>query len=97
MKLFGAGILLALPSLVGGQSARNASGGREPLDAYLSCSYGAGLSVVSALRVPEIFRSRVVATATGEKRISVIDGYRLMLSQGEPSYFANMKIEKSDP
>jgi len=98
VKLFGAGILLALPSLVGGQSARNASGGREPLDAYLSCSYGAGLSVVSALRMQgEGLRSRTVATAQGEKKISVVDGYRLMLSQGEPSYFANMKIEKSDP
>ena len=97
MKLFAAGILLALPSVVGGQSARDAPTGREPLDAYLSCSYGAGLSVVSALRVQEGSRSRTVATATGERKISVLDGYRLMLSQGEPSYFANMKIEKSDP
>jgi hypothetical protein len=47
--------------------------------------------------VQEGSRSRTVATTTGEKKISVVDGYRLMLSQGEPSYFANMKIEKSDP
>lgn len=45
----------------------------------------------------EGLRSRTVTTATGERKISVLDGYRLMLSQREPSYFANMKIEKSDP
>ena len=72
--------------------------GQEPLDAYLSCSYGAGLRVVSALRMQgEGLRSRTVATASGERKISIVDGYRLMLSQGEPSYFANVKIEKSDP
>jgi hypothetical protein len=98
VKLFVSAVLLALPSLVGGQAARNPPDGREPLDAYLSCRYGAGLNVVSVLRRQASDpRSRTVATATGERKISVIDGYRLMLSQGEPGYFANMKIEKSDP
>jgi hypothetical protein len=91
-------ILLILPSLLVGQSAQNASAKPEPLDAYLSCRYGAGLSVVSALRMQgEGLRYRDVPTADGKKKVSTIDGYQLMLSQGEPSYFANMKIEKSDP
>ena len=98
MKLFVSAVLLALPSLVGGQSARNTPTGSEPLDAYLSCQYGAGLNVVSVLRMQgEGLRSRTVSTAKGERKISVVDGYRLMLSQKEPSYFANMKVEKSDP
>ncbi|MDP9203848.1 MAG: hypothetical protein M3P12_00105, partial [Gemmatimonadota bacterium] len=64
----------------------------------LSCRYGAGLSVVSALRMQgKGLRYRDISTAEGKKKVSVLDGYRLMLSQGEPSYFANMKIEKSDP
>jgi hypothetical protein len=98
MKHFVFAVLLALPSLATGQPARNVPAGREPLDAYLSCQYGAGLNVVSVLRMQgEGLRSRTVATAKGERKISVVDGYRLMLSQKEPSYFANMKVEKSDP
>jgi hypothetical protein len=70
----------------------------EPLDAYVLCQYGAGLSVVSTARLPgHGVRYRSVATSSGEKKISVVDGYSLMVAQGEPSYFANMKVEKSDP
>jgi len=91
-------IVLTAPSLMVGQSAQNVSAKPEPLDAYLSCRYGAGLSVVSALRMQgEGLRYRDIATAEGKKKVSIIDGYRLMLSQGEPSFFANLHIEKSDP
>jgi hypothetical protein len=91
-------MVLILPSLLAGQSAQNASTKPEPLDAYLSCRYGAGLSVVSALRMQgDGLRYRDVPTAEGQKKVSIIDGYRLMISQGEPSFFANLHIEKSDP
>jgi len=91
-------ILLILPCPLVGQSAQNASAKPEPLNAYLSCRYGAGLSVVSALRMQgEGLRYRDVPTAEGQKRVSIIDGYRLMISQGEPSFFANLHIERSDP
>jgi len=91
-------VLLTVPCLLVGQSAQNASAKAEPLDAYLSCRYGAGLSVVSALRMQgEGLRYRDVPTAEGQKKVSIIDGYRLMLSQGEPSFFANLHIERSDP
>jgi hypothetical protein len=91
-------IVLTVPSLLVGQSAQSASTKPEALDAYLSCRYGAGLSVVSALRMQgEGLRYRDIATAEGKKKVSIIDGYRLMLSQGEPSYFANLHIEKSHP
>ena len=70
----------------------------EPLDRYVFCQYGAGLSVVSTRRLPgQGVRYRSVATSSGEKKISLIDGYSLMVGYGEPSYFANMKVEKSDP
>jgi hypothetical protein len=91
-------ILLILLSPMVGQSAQNASAKPDPLDAYLACRYAAGLSVVSALRMQgEGLRYRDVPTADGKKKVSIIDGYRLMVSQGEPSFFANLHIEKSDP
>ena len=91
-------ILLTVPCLMVGQSAQNASAKPEPLDAFLSCRYGAGLSVVSALRMQgDGLRYRDITTAAGNKKVSIIDGYRLILSQGEPSLFANLHIEKSDP
>ena len=88
-------ILLTVPCILVGQSAPAKP---DPLDAYLSCRYGAGLSVVSALRMQgEGLRYRDVPTAEGQKKVSIIDGYRLMISQGEPSFFANLHIERSDP
>ena len=98
LALIVSAIILSAPSLLVGQSAQNASARPESLDAYLSCRYGAGLSVVSALRMQgEGLRYRDVPTAEGQKKVSIIDGYRLMISQGEPSFFANLHIEKSDP
>jgi hypothetical protein len=74
-------IMLIVPSFSVAQSGRNGSANPDPLEAYISCRYGAGLNVVSALRMQgEGLRSRTVATATGERTVSIIDGYRLMLS-----------------
>ncbi len=88
---------LFLPTLAAAQS-RPDMARAEPLDPYISCHYSNRLAVVSTIRLPgQGLRYRTVATSKGEKRVSVIDGYRLMISQGEPSYFANMKVEKSDP
>lgn len=91
-------IALFSPALNSAQSAPNGSATPEPLDSYVFCQYGAGLSVVSTNRLPgHGVRFRTVATANGDRRVSLVDGYRLMVGQGEPGYFANMKIEKSDP
>ena len=91
-------IALFVPALNPAQSARNGAATPEPLDAYIFCRYAAGLSVVSTSRLPgRGVRYRTVATANGERKVSLVDGYRLMIAQAEPSYFANMKVEKSDP
>ncbi len=90
-------IALIVPTLSAAQAAPNVSAKAEPLDAYISCPYSGGLSVVSTTRLPgHGVRYRTVATHNGERKVSLIDGYRLMIAQGEPSYFANMKVEKSD-
>ena len=91
-------IAIALPVSVSAQATPIAPTRTGPLDAYISCSYSAGLTVRSTIRLPgEGVRYRTVETPKGKRKVSVIEGYRVMLSHSEPSYFANMKIEKSDP
>jgi hypothetical protein len=91
-------IAFLAPVLSGGQRAPSMSANAGMLDAYIDCSYSNGLSVRSLIRLPgEGVRYRTVETAKGKRKVSVIDGYRLIVWQGEPSYFANMKVEKSDP
>src|SRR4029077_1010452 len=91
-------IALLLPMLSKAQSAQTASAGTDPLDAYVSCQYTAGFSVVSTMRLPgNGVRYRTGATSTGERKVSLVDGYRLMVAQDQASYFANMKIERSAP
>jgi hypothetical protein len=91
-------ITLFLPMLSKAQSAQTASAGTDPLEPYVSCQYTADFSVVSTIRLPGSgIRYRIVATANGERKVSLVDGYRLMVAQDQPSYFANMKIERSAP
>ena len=92
------GIAIALPVVVSAQAPPIAPMSAGPLDAYISCSYSAGLTVRSTIRVPgEGVRSRTVETPKGKRKVSVIEGYRVMLSHSDSTYFANMKVEKSDP
>jgi len=90
--LLGASCLF--PELTGAQSPATA----EPLDRYVACQYADSLYPVKIIRLPgRGLRYRTVATTKGERRVSVIDGYTILLGQGAPSYFANMKVEISDP
>ena len=66
-----------------------------PLARYAACKFGDSLSD-SATRLSATgpqFRS--VMTPKGEKRISAVDGYRFLLTQGRPSYFADVQVETS--
>jgi hypothetical protein len=77
------------------QAAREAGG---PLARYATCRFADSLYADSTTRLPGAgVRFRSVTTPKGEKRISAIDGYRLLLSQGRPSYFAELRVETSDP
>lgn len=68
-----------------------------PLARYAACKFADSLSADSTTRLSATgpqFRS--VMTPKGEKRISAVDGYRFLLTQGRPSYFAEVRVETSD-
>jgi hypothetical protein len=89
---------LLLPVIATAAQTQSAAEVERVLDRYLSCQYANGLSVVSTIRREGSgITYRAVPTAAGYKKVSLLDGYRLMVSQGEPSYFANMKVEISEP
>jgi hypothetical protein len=48
-------------------------------------------------RLPKDVTSRTENTSTGEKQISLADGYRVMVAYPKTDFFANIKAEKSDP
>lgn len=92
-----ASMLLAVAGLAPEWAIAQASA-PEPLDRYVACQYADSLYPVKIMRLPgRGVRYRTVATGKGDKKVSVIDGYTILLGQGAPSYFANVKVEKSDP
>lgn len=72
---------------------------QEPvaLEPYVACVERGSFAVRDVVRAGQRPSSRSVNTAEGERRVSVADGYRVMLNtpQGEP--FVNLKIELSAP
>jgi hypothetical protein len=75
--------------------AREASNGLKP---YTECQFADGLTAVSVDRLPGTgVRHRTVETADGERRVSMTDGYRVLLAYPGTDYFANVKVERSAP
>jgi len=87
---------LLLSSLV---AVRAQTGSTDPLKPYTTCK-GPG-----DLKIKEVTRRaaggdtyREVTTTNGKQKVSVVDGYRVMFAYPDlPYYFANVKIERSDP
>ena len=76
------------------------SGSSDSLKPYLSCKFDDGLKIVETSRhrqwkSPDKFRPVKINGA--EERVSVVDGYRVMLAYPNTYYFANVKAEQSDP
>jgi hypothetical protein len=70
----------------------------DVLKPYTTCKFSNGLAAVSVDRLPGSgTRYRSVDTAQGVKRISMTDGYRVLLSFPLTDYFANLKVETSEP
>ena len=87
-------VMLALPFATAGQSKKK----DDPLKPYTACKVSGGLKVVEVARRKDKSNFRTVTTDKGEEKVSVVDGYRVMFSYPDlPYYYANVKIEQSDP
>lgn len=85
-------VIACLPS-VRAQSPRS-----EPLKPYTTCRVPGELKLKEVTRRSSGNNYREVTTDNGSQKVSVLDGYRVMFAYPDvPYYFANVKIEQSDP
>jgi hypothetical protein len=79
--------------------AQKSSSKSEPLKLYVSCKFEDDLQVNEiAHRSKSAESFRTVETVEGTKKVSVIDGYRMMFAYPKtPYFFANVKVEQSSP
>src|SRR5882757_6095669 len=93
------GRMILLTSLLAAATASSQlldpSGQPSRLVPYTRCSFAGGLAPVSVDRAPNLPMARPVETASGTKRVSVADGYRVMLAFPNTDPFVNLKIEAS--
>jgi hypothetical protein len=77
--------------------ARSQSSERDDsLKPFTSCTLDNGLKIVQVDRLPKDVKSRTVKTSKGDQRISLADGYRVMVAYNDDrDWFANIKAEKS--
>ena len=84
--------LLNSPSRSFAQSSER-DGSLKP---FTSCDLDDGLRIVQVDRLPKDVKSRTVKTSKGDQKISLADGYRVMVAYNEDrDWFANIKAEKS--
>ena len=70
----------------------------DPLKPYTTCSMPGDLKVKEVTRRSKGDNYRYIKTAKGNEKVSVADGYRVMFAYSDVRYFfANVKIEESDP
>jgi hypothetical protein len=68
----------------------------DSLKPFTSCDLNNGLKIVQVDRLPKNVKSRKVETSKGDQKISLADGYRVMVAYNEDKdWFANIKAEKS--
>jgi uncharacterized protein YeaO (DUF488 family) len=83
---------LALPVASFGQSPKR----DDSLKIYTSCDLDDGLKIVQVDRLPKGVKSRTVSTSKGNQKISLADGFRVMVAYNDDrDWFANIKAEKS--
>jgi len=97
VRLFALTMLLGSFMLSNSVVVGRAADTSEMLKPYLSCKSDDGLYVKEVTRRSKSAENyRTVKTAEGEKRVSVIDGYRVMFAYEKAGYFfANVKVEQS--
>lgn len=89
----GLAVLACIPVLT--SCGANDPESESRLLAYTQCPLGGGLVAAIVDRAPGLPMARPVETAAGTKRVSVSDGYRVMLAFPDTDPFVNLKIETS--
>ncbi|HEU4933987.1 MAG TPA: hypothetical protein VFT48_18005 [Pyrinomonadaceae bacterium] len=85
---------LALSFSAFGQSTQR----DESLKSHTTCELDSGLRIVQVDRLPKDTKFRTVQTSKGDLKISLADGYRVMVAyNNKRDWFANIKAEKSLP
>ena len=83
---------LTAPAVSIGQSAKR----DDSLKPFTSCRLDSELRIVQLDRLPKGNTSRTVETSKGEQKVSLADGYRVMVAYNDKrDWFANIKAEKS--
>ncbi|MFS8084501.1 MAG: hypothetical protein ACMG6H_02650 [Acidobacteriota bacterium] len=91
-------LVLLMCGLLGQKHAASQTTSRDDsLKPYTTCEFEDSLKVVQVDRLPKGVTSRTETTRSGEKRISLADGYRVMVAYPKTDFFANIKAEKSNP
>jgi hypothetical protein len=68
----------------------------DSLKPFTTCELDGGLKIVQVDRLPKNVKSRTVKTSKGDQKISLADGYRVMVAYNDDrDWFANIKAEKS--
>jgi hypothetical protein len=84
--------------LLGGVApAVQAQRSADPLRPLVQCVQDGGLKTLEVTRLPEQITNRRVETGQGPQRVSLADGYRLLLSVDGKVPVLNVKIERSRP
>src|SRR6185503_3812766 len=66
----------------------------DSLKPYTSCVFESGLRIAQLDRLPTKTKFRTVETSKGDQKISLADGYRVMIAYNEHrDWFANIKTE----
>ena len=87
--------LLAIPALLAALVAQAQDRTADPLGPLAQCINRSEFHFRQQDRLPAHVTTRSVKLATGEGRVSVADGYRLMLFHKGSLPFVNLKIERS--
>jgi hypothetical protein len=96
-KLLPGGLLIAV-SVLSTNLSRQSQSKSDPLKPYTTCELPGDLKVKEVTRRSKGDNYRYVKTAKGNEKVSVVDGYRVMIAYSDLVYFfANVKIEESDP
>ncbi len=67
------------------------------LEKYTLCEFDDDLEIVKVSQWPGGRKHRKVQTSKGDKKVSVRDGYMVLLGYPGAGFFVNLKVEKSKP